>query len=110
MTVKERIILSEIIEEIRRDPDNREDHLQRLERLANFENGSYRAKANHIVEAAITTAGVQKAIDIARHGGFLPIMQEILIEALDLIQKNMPLYREMFVRNISVEAKEGGKE
>ncbi len=93
MTAKERIILSEIVEEIRRDPDNWEDQLQRLERLANFENGSYRAKANNLVEAAITTAGVEKAIDIARHGGFDSTMQAILIAALDLIQENMPLYR-----------------
>lgn len=95
MTAKERIILNEIVEEIRRDPDNREDQLQRLERLANFESGSYRAKANNILESAITTAGVEKAIDIARHGGFDPFTQNILIEALDLIQKNMPLYREV---------------
>jgi hypothetical protein len=95
LTVKERIILSDIVEEIRRDPDNREDQLQRLERLANFESGSYRAKANNILESAITTAGVEKAIDIARHGGFDPFTQNILIKALDLIQENMPLYREV---------------
>lgn len=102
MTVKERSILSDIVKEIRREPGNMEDQLQRLERLANFESGSYRAKANNILESAITTAGVEKAIDIARHGGFSSSMQEILIAALDLIQKNMPLYREMFVSNIQL--------